>query len=276
MQAFLNYLQHTLDDVCDSQVKEAMNYSLLAGGKRIRPLLLLAVLKAFQVDETIGYPCASAIEMIHTYSLIHDDLPAMDNDTLRRGMPTCHVKYGEACAILAGDGLLTQAFCELAKSKDCAKLLPYVAKYAGADGMILGQIDDLSFENQTNITLEQLKQMHLNKTGKLLTLPLICGVILANKDEYIDNMIKIGMAIGLSFQIQDDVLDVLSTSEQLGKNIGSDQDQNKTTYVSLCGIEQAQSDANALYDLAMQELKQINLEHSEITNILNQLRNRNH
>ena len=156
MSAFLNYLEHTLDQVANSKVKEAMNYSLLAGGKRIRPLLLLATLQAFNIEESIGYPCASAIEMIHTYSLIHDDLPSMDNDTLRRGKPTCHVQYGEACAIWAGDGLLTQAFYELSKSKYSNKLLPYVADYSGSNGMILGQIDDLAFENQTNITLDQL------------------------------------------------------------------------------------------------------------------------
>ncbi len=276
MQAFLNYLEHTLDEVSNSKVKEAMNYSLLAGGKRIRPLLLLKTLKAFEVDERIGYPCASAIEMIHTYSLIHDDLPAMDNDTLRRGKPTCHVKYGEACAILAGDGLLTQAFVEVSKSKDVAKLLPYVAKYSGCDGMILGQIDDLSFENQSNITLEQLRQMHTNKTGKLLTLPLICGCILADKEQYIEDFKIIGHAIGLSFQIQDDILDILSSEEELGKNIGSDHESNKTTYVSFCGLKQAQIDADHYYDIAMNKLKELHLEDSDLAQILKDLRKRNH
>lgn len=200
MNNFEEYLLHTLDGVQDSKVKEAMKYSLMAGGKRIRPRLLFAVLSAYGVREEAGYPVAAAIEMIHTYSLIHDDLPAMDNDTLRRGKPTCHVQFDEATAILAGDALLTQAFI-IASEVDTtsalkADILRALAQYSGADGMILGQIKDIEGEAKASVTLEELLDIFEYKTGKLLTLPMVCACFIAERKGDISVWKKIGRAIG--------------------------------------------------------------------------------
>lgn len=278
MNKFEEYLQHTLDDIYDSDVKEAMKYSLLAPGKRIRPRLLLATLKAYGIEESVGYRCASAIEMIHAYSLIHDDLPAMDDDTLRRGLPTCHVKFGEACAILAGDALLTQAFTLGATASDDptinAKICYALSTFAGADGMVLGQIKDLVGEQKEDLTVDELKDIHYYKTGKLLTLPLVCACYLANREEDLNSWTTIGHEIGLSFQIQDDILDVTSTVEELGKNINSDAQNNKKTYVSLLGIEKAQEEALRYYDDAHTILHQLDVDPSALDAIFQSLVNR--
>lgn len=261
MSSFETYLSHSLDTLSDSRVKEAMQYSLMAGGKRIRPQLLFAMLKGFGISEQVGYPAAAAIEMIHTYSLIHDDLPAMDNDTLRRGKPTCHVQFDEATAILAGDALLTQAFlkaAEVAADAAClVKILHYVAKCSGGDGMILGQIKDIEGEAKKDITVEELEDIYYYKTGKLLTLPMVCGALIAGHEEAVSICEEAGKLIGYSFQIQDDVLDVTSTNEALGKNINSDASNEKTTYVSLHSIEEAQLKAKAYYDQAFALIDQI-------------------
>ena len=255
MSEFETYLSTVLDDVKNSTVKEAMRYSLMAGGKRIRPQLLLSTLKAYGANAHVGYKAAAAIEMIHTYSLIHDDLPAMDNDTLRRGKPTCHVKYGEANAILAGDALLTQAFvlganaCEEADIN--CHIVSLLSRYSGADGMVLGQCLDLEGEAKKDITLEEMKEIHYYKTGRLLTLPLLCAAYLTHNEKDIPVWENIGSLLGLSFQIQDDVLDVTADETELGKNINSDADNNKTTYVTLLGIEDALSQANAYYEEAL-------------------------
>ena len=196
MSEFETYLSTVLDDVKNSTVKEAMRYSLMAGGKRIRPQLLLSALKAYGAYAHVGYKVAAAIEMIHTYSLIHDDLPAMDNDTLRRGKPTCHVKYGEANAILAGDALLTQAFvlganaCEEA-DVNC-HIVSLLSRYSGADGMVLGQWLDLEGEAKKDITLEEMKEIHYYKTGRLLTLPFLCAAYLTHNEKDIPEWEKIG------------------------------------------------------------------------------------
>lgn len=262
MSEFEQYLATCLDDVTPSRVKDAMQYSLMAKGKRVRPNILFATLEAYGLHKELGYACASAIEMIHTYSLIHDDLPAMDDDTLRRGMPTCHVQFDEATAILAGDALLTQAFIEASKTSDNAninqKVIAYLAKYAGADGMILGQIRDILGEHK-QLSLEELQQIHIYKTGKLLTLPFICGAIISQHEEDIEQWIKIGIYLGLSFQIQDDILDETSTVEELGKNIHSDIRNEKTTYVTLLGIDGAKQEAKRYYEEAIALLKTMHL-----------------
>ena len=243
MSDFESYLSHCLDTLEHSRVREAMQYSLMAGGKRIRPRLLLAVLRAYGFEETIGYPVAAAIEMIHTYSLIHDDLPAMDNDTLRRGMPTCHVKFGEDVAILAGDALLTQAFYTAAactcRAEVLVEILKLLSEFSGANGMILGQIKDLEGEANPGIDHAGLQVIHYYKTGRLLSLPLVCAALLAGHREDAAVWERIGADTGLSFQIQDDILDVTSTVEELGKNINSDAENEKTTYVTLMGVEAA-------------------------------------
>lgn len=280
MNPFEDYLIHCLDQVNDSRVKEAMQYSLMAGGKRIRPRLLFAVLAAYGIREEAGYPVAAAIEMIHTYSLIHDDLPAMDNDTLRRGKPTCHVRFDEATAILAGDALLTQAFVQACKV-DCSSqrkvdILHALASYSGADGMILGQIKDLEGEAKQSVTLEELKDIFLYKTSKLMTLPMVCACLIAERKGDISTWIKIGNAIGLSFQIQDDILDVTSTKEELGKNINSDLSNDKTTYVTLRGIEGAKADAQDCYEEAMAQLHSLTVHDEKVIELLALLMNRKH
>lgn len=280
MDDFEAYLQHVLDDCAPSVVRDAMKYSLLGGGKRIRPALLLAALRSYGRDEREGYAAAAAIEMIHTYSLIHDDLPAMDDDTLRRGKPTCHVRYGEACAILAGDALLTQAFLLASTSCDdpriSCEIVRLLASYSGADGMVLGQILDLEGESRDTLTLKELRRIHAYKTGKLLTLPLLFAALLSGHDEDLPVWEKIGRCIGLSFQIQDDILDVTSTSEELGKNINSDIENNKTTYVSLLGIEQARQEAEHYYAEAQSLLHSLSVDPAALMEVFSLLIHRRH
>lgn len=249
MKDFETLLEQELEYVEDSRVRDAMMYSLMAGGKRIRPNLLFATLKGYGTDEKVGVPFACALEMIHTYSLIHDDLPAMDNDDLRRGKPTCHKQFDEATAILAGDGLLTEAFnvcthsdADASAVLDCISIL---AANAGANGMILGQCLDLAAE-ETPIDFEGLKQIHLNKTGRLLAAPLMMAATLAGHPDECYRWNEVGTLMGLAFQIQDDIFDVTLTREQFGKSI-SDIDNNKTTSVSLLGLEGAQKLMDQLY-----------------------------
>lgn len=278
MPDFESYLSHCLDTVEHSRVREAMQYSLMAGGKRVRPKLLLAVLRAYACDKTLGYPVAAAIEMIHTYSLIHDDLPAMDNDTLRRGMPTCHVKFGEDVAILAGDALLTQAFktaAGCACSNDVlVEILKLLSDFSGANGMILGQIKDLEGEANPKIDHAGLQDIHYYKTGRLLSLPLVCAALLAGHTDDLPVWERIGADIGLSFQIQDDILDVTSTVEELGKNINSDAENEKTTYVTLMGIEAAQKEADVYYQRAITQLETLQLDAAPVRKLFDQLMKR--
>lgn len=271
MSNFEAYLSTILDDVKKSIVKEAMQYSLMAGGKRIRPQLLLSTLKAYGENEQVGYKTAAAIEMIHTYSLIHDDLPAMDNDTLRRGKPTCHVKYGEANAILAGDALLTQAFVLGAKACDDADvnchIVSLLSQYSGADGMVLGQCLDLEGEVKKDLSLDELKEIHYYKTGRLLTLPFLCAAYLTHHEKDIPVWENIGAYLGLSFQIQDDVLDITADEKVLGKNINSDANNNKTTYVTLLGINEALQQANIYYEKALDLLDTLDINKEPLMEI---------
>lgn len=243
----------------DSKVKEAMLYSLLLGGKRIRPQLLFDVLKGYGIREDVGNNFAVALEMIHTYSLIHDDLPAMDNDDYRRGNLTCHKKYNEATAILAGDALLTEAFNICTKSDvdndKKIKCISILASKAGSNGMILGQeLDMEEIEGITNI--DDLFNIHIHKTGCLLEAPLMMASILAEKE--VDTKIweKVGENLGLAFQIQDDILDVTENEETLGKS-ASDVTNNKVSVVSLLGIEKATSLMDEYYDSSIELIKGI-------------------
>ncbi len=275
MDEFETYLTSLFDDRSPSQVLDAMRYSLLNKGKRIRPRLLFAVLRAYGVEVCRGYEAAAAIEMLHTYSLIHDDLPAMDDDTLRRGQPTCHVAFDEATAILAGDGLLTMAFETAAHAGNDAKtslaIVSECAKCAGFEGMILGQAKDLEAEKKSIASEQELQEIHIYKTGKLLTLPLVCGALIAGKHGDIKNWQTIGKLLGLSFQIQDDVLDVTATSEELGKNAGSDAKQHKATYVTLLGIQEANHKVEVLFQEAQDCLNQMNIHKEWIEEIFTSL-----
>lgn len=280
MNDFEQYLIDLLTKLPQSRVVEAMAYSLKAGGKRARPKLLFACLSDYGMDEKIGYPAAAAIEMIHTYSLIHDDLPAMDDDTLRRGLPTCHIAYDEATAILAGDGLLTHAFYLAANASHdptiAMKIVKAVSLYSGAEGMIHGQCLDLAAEQQKDIEIEDILEIHEYKTAKLLTLPLLCASYLAGKDEDCHQWIQFGKHIGLAFQIQDDILDVTSSEAVLGKNINSDIMQEKNTYVTLKGLEQAQMDVDAHFNEAFAILEQLNLKGSAVYEYAKGLQRRKH
>ncbi|MBR2594811.1 MAG: polyprenyl synthetase family protein, partial [Solobacterium sp.] len=248
---FEEILKQTADQITDSRVKDAMLYSLMAGGKRIRPMMLYAIAAGYGLtDETVNR-FACALEMIHTYSLIHDDLPAMDNDDLRRGRPTCHKAFDEATAILAGDGLLTYAFETAASTSGAApeqvlRGLRILAADAGPDGMVLGQCLDMQESALTD--WEALQKIHHHKTGCLLSAPLEIGAVMAGCDEETCALWRqIGFDIGLAFQLQDDILDVEKTAAELGKS-NSDERNDKVTGVSLLGIEKARTLMNQLYD----------------------------
>lgn len=240
-------------------VLEAMNYSMLAGGKRLRPMMMQEAYRMFGGEGPEIEPFMAAIEMVHTYSLVHDDLPAMDNDEYRRGRKTTHAVYGEAMAILAGDALLNYAFETALKAFDrtphqdrVIRALQVLAQKAGIFGMIGGQTADMEAEaGQKDVTEETLLFIHANKTAALIQAALMCGAILAGaSQEDTDRMEKAAYNIGIAFQIQDDILDVTSTDEVLGKPTGSDAKNGKMTYVSLKGIEQARADDKALSEEA--------------------------
>lgn len=227
-----------------ASLKDSMDYSLQAGGKRIRPILLLAVVHELGGSHPDALKVAAAIEMIHTYSLIHDDLPSMDNDDLRRGMPTNHKVYGEAVAILAGDALLTYSFGVVARlqhvsSDDKIRLIDLMSVSAGAEGMVGGQVLDIEGEEK-KLSLEELEQVHRLKTGALLTYSILAGAILGGATpEQILAFSKFGEHIGLAFQIQDDILDVTGTSQELGKTAGKDESSEKSTYPGLLTLPKA-------------------------------------
>lgn len=240
---------------------ESMKYSLTAGGKRIRPVLLLAACDFAGGDIYEAIPYAVALEYIHTYSLIHDDLPAMDDDVLRRGKPTNHRVYGDAIAILAGDGLLNTAFEAIYKDMflyfdQPEKLTPRIkaaytiAKGAGCQGMIAGQISDIESEGQS-ISTEMLEYIHINKTGALIKSAIKAGLFLGNADsELIESMDKYAEYLGLAYQISDDILDVTSSTEVLGKTVGIDTADNKSTFVSVLGLEESKRKLNETFEAA--------------------------
>ncbi len=246
---------------CEPTLKSAMKYSLLNGGKRIRAVLMLAVSEVLSLNREDVLDFAVAIECIHAYSLIHDDLPAMDNDDFRRGKPTSHKVFGEAMAILAGDGLLNFAYEILLRRSNDLKSLSasrLLALYAGAFGMIGGQALDVLSEkiDSKNKSEDVLKLIHENKTGKLLTASVLIPSCLAN-NLYFDKLSEYGKNLGLLFQVVDDILDVTSTTEKLGKTANKDQFENKLTFVTLYGIEKSKQIANAYYQTALNSVKDI-------------------
>lgn len=218
---------------------EAMEYSLFAGGKRLRPALVLGSAELFDGNIQKVMPSACAIEMIHTYSLIHDDLPALDNDDFRRGKPTLHKVYGEAVALLAGDGLLTLAF-ELLASTGNAEVVVEVAHSAGVNGMVGGQYLDIIAEGKL-VSMETLQEIHRKKTGALICASLRCGALLSNAfSEGLQAITEYGRHLGLAFQIVDDILNVTGDEKTLGKPVGSDKEHKKSTYPALLGLQQSQ------------------------------------
>lgn len=239
---------------------KAMRYSTFAGGKRVRPVLLLAACEAFGGELSAALPAACAMEMIHTYSLIHDDLPAMDNDDFRRGNPTNHKVFGEAVAILAGDALLTQAFI-LLSSPFFASNMPHdrilaviheVASAAGSRGMVGGQVVDMESEGVKDLDIPTVQFIHTHKTGALIKASVKCGAILAGADErQIAAITRYGEAIGLAFQIADDILDIEGTTAEIGKDAGSDQARGKATYPSVIGLNESRKRAAELLEIAL-------------------------
>ncbi|MCU9613828.1 polyprenyl synthetase family protein [Caldibacillus lycopersici] len=263
-------------------LKKSMDYSLQAGGKRIRPLLIFATLAAFRKDIKIGLPVACAVEMIHTYSLIHDDLPSMDDDDLRRGKPTNHKVFGEAIAILAGDGLLTYSFQLLSELNELnisetqkLSIIYELAKAAGPEGMVGGQAADMEGENQT-LTLTELEYIHTHKTGKLLTFCVKAGAILSGADTYtLERLETFANHIGLAFQIQDDILDIEGTSAKLGKT-QSDNNHNKSTYPSLLTLAGAKKKLQEHIHLAKSILRKLPLETEQLEKITDLIGKRDH
>lgn len=240
----------------------AMGHCLYAGGKRLRPILCLAGAELCGGDPKTVLPAASAMEMIHTYSLIHDDLPAMDDDDLRRGKPTCHVAFDEATAVLAGDGLLTEAFAvliELLEDHPAERVTAVVklfADAAGPRGMVGGQMADMLAEGRDNYTVDEVAFIHRLKTGCLLTASILSGATLAGAGETeLAAVESYGRNIGAAFQIVDDLLDIVSDTETLGKPVGSDRDQGKATYPAAIGLEGAKDEALRLIDQAKRDLE---------------------
>jgi geranylgeranyl diphosphate synthase, type II len=240
-----------LDSDCPEALRDAMSYSLLAGGKRLRPLLTLLACEAAGGSIEAAMPAACAIEMVHTYSLIHDDLPAMDDDDLRRGIPTCHVKFGEARAILAGDALLTLAFEIVARDVNppatAAACCVDLANAAGAVGMVGGQEADLAAEDTGVANVEELEAIHRRKTGRLLCAALTMGGRIAGADaEALAHLERYGTNVGLAFQIVDDLLDIVGEQSKMGKGVRKDATHGKLTYPSLLGVEESRERARAL------------------------------
>lgn len=266
-------------------VAEAMNYSLRAGGKRLRPMLMLETCRMLGGSRMVE-PFMAAIEMIHTYSLIHDDLPAMDNDEYRRGCKTTWRVYGEAMGILAGDGLLNLAFETAMRSfDDCCKEEDYIrasralrllAAKAGIGGMIGGQTADIEAEGQENpVTEEQLLFIHEHKTAALIQAAMMTGGILAGaSDSELAKLEKCAYNVGIAFQIQDDILDVVGDSQELGKTVGSDAENHKQTYVTLKGLEESGAQAAALSGEAVRILDGFSGEHAFLKQLILTLINR--
>lgn len=258
-QRMLEWLDEVQTD--RGSLYESMKYSLAAGGKRIRPMLLLAVIESLGGDAEKGYDAAVALEYVHTYSLIHDDLPAMDDDELRRGKPTNHIVYGEAVAILAGDAMLTQAFEIVGRTALSAEqknqLLVALAKAAGANGMVAGQVRDIEGEGK-NLSLADLKHIHRKKTGELIQFAVYAGGIIEKVSQEVHSKLtEFANHFGLAFQIRDDILDVIGSVEELGKNVGMDAEHDKNTYPELMTLEGAKEALEVELDAAIEELEQI-------------------
>jgi geranylgeranyl diphosphate synthase type II len=267
-QAVENFLEQCLKDKSiPNRLIESMEYSLLAGGKRLRPVLTLAWSTMLGGDTAKVMPFAASLELIHTYSLIHDDLPAMDDDDLRRGRPSNHKQFDEATAILAGDGLLTEAFGLMA-SASLEKDLPaesvlratsLLASAAGAGGMVGGQSVDMAFTGRSDVPLEELRAMHAMKTGALITAACQCGAVLAGAGQADEaNAREFGQAIGVAFQIMDDILDVVGDTKTLGKPAGSDAAMGKSTYPALVGLGRSKELALECVETAIDRLSTYN------------------
>ena len=259
-------------------VMEAMNYSFLAGGKRLRPMLMQETYRLFDGSSDIIEPFMAAIEMIHTYSLIHDDLPAMDNDDYRRGRKTTHVVYGEAMGILAGDALLNFAFETACKglmqdvgNPAVARAVQILAQKAGIYGMLGGQVVDVESEGK-EIDADTLKFIHIHKTSALLESAMLIGAVLAGASEQQQRTVELAAReLGLAFQIRDDILDVTGNTDELGKPVGSDEKNHKNTYVALEGLEKAKEDVKRYSESAIDRLKSLPVRNEFLYELIEEL-----
>ncbi|MBR0619658.1 polyprenyl synthetase family protein [Bacillus sp. RP12] len=283
-QAIEDYLFTYVQELTiPEDLKSSMLYSLKAGGKRLRPVLVLALLHAYGKNEEDGIPVGCAVEMIHTYSLIHDDLPCMDDDDLRRGIPTNHKVYGEATAVLAGDALLTESFrlitSQLSSSVSADQKLRIVeelVKSAGALGMVGGQFDDMEAE-QKQVSLAELESIHARKTGKLLTFSVAAGAMLAGaSDDDIEKLREFSYHIGIAFQIRDDILDLEGSEEKIGKRVGSDTANEKSTYPSLLTLSGAKEKLHEHITRAKEIVSNLQLEQKLLHDLCDLIASRDH
>jgi geranylgeranyl diphosphate synthase, type II len=276
--SFNESLNQSLNGVSESFVKDAMQYALLSDGKRLRPFLVYCVSNK-EIDNDILHHVAISIEMIHTYSLVHDDLPAMDNDDYRRGRLTTHKAFDEATAILAGDALLTYSFTNLTKlslsPEDKIELIEILSDASGADGMILGQAQDMINDINADLSIDELYKLYINKTGKLFAAALKMGNVLAGKP--VDQALfdSIGHKLGIVFQIQDDYLEKTSTFEVIGKSNTSDVNNNKNTIVLRLGLEKSKQLINNLYDELNRDIMNLSQNYPNLIGIVNWMKDRN-
>ncbi|MBN4054415.1 polyprenyl synthetase family protein [Nitrospira defluvii] len=264
-------------------IHEAIRYSLFAGGKRIRPILCMAACEAVGGQKEVALPYAAAIELVHTYSLIHDDLPAMDNDDYRRGKLTNHKMFGEATAILAGDALLTAAFTMIAEKglattvspKKILRVILELGSASGSTGMVGGQLNDIESQGKEGLYLEKLKEIHTHKTGVLIRASIRVGGILGSAGpKKLSQLTSYGEKVGLAFQIADDILDVEGKEETLGKPVGQDQTQGRWTYPALIGLSRAKKEAAVLIEEALSALKSFGPEAEPLRHIANYITDR--
>lgn len=272
------HLNQSLNNVSESFVKDAMLYALSSEGKRLRPYLVYC-LSNRQINDSILLDVCSTLEMIHTYSLVHDDLPAMDNDDYRRGRLTTHKVFDEATAILAGDALLTYAFSVLSKldlnPNDKVEMIQVLADASGADGMILGQAQDMINDSKSDFSIDELYRLYTNKTGKLFSAALKMGNILANKPVNQSDLEKIGYKLGIVFQVQDDYLECTSSFDVLGKSVNSDLINQKNTVVIKLGIEKSKELINDLYVELNHDIMNLSQNYPNLIGIINWMKDRN-
>lgn len=261
------------------RLRESMLYSIHAGGKRIRPILLLMACEAYGGSPQRALPVGCAVEMVHTYSLIHDDLPAMDNDDTRRGIPTNHKKFDDATAILAGDGLLTASFFTMANhdllhAEEKVFLTRELSKASGAEGMVAGQMLDMEAEKQ-ELTLEKLEEVHKHKTGELLRFSAVAGAYIGGaSNEQLVAIERYAKKLGLLFQVQDDILDVIGDEEEIGKPVGSDEGNHKSTYPQLLGLEGAIEQRDYYASQARKALKDAGVESTLLEEFIDYIQHR--
>jgi len=272
-----NALHHYIETLKDSTLKDGISYALLAGGKRIRPLLMLQVIEHYGLDPNKYVDVAIALELLHTYSLVHDDLPSMDDDTLRRGKPTLHIAFDEATAILVGDALLTDSFHLLSKSSILSpdqkvKMIEVLSNKTGSKGMVYGQILDIESEKQT-IDINHLDLMYLHKTANLIQASFMMGAIASKAYGDVLHWESLGQALGLYFQIQDDLLEFTSTPEMLGKS-KSDDKREKPTYVSIKGLEQTKSMLTLLDRSILDYQKKLHINDGSLLTTLDEIKKR--